>query len=54
MCEHIQSELIRIKEIDYNCEDEVSFLIEDRCIECSEVLGQEIHTFKFSYSEGVD
>lgn len=52
-CEHHQSELIRKREIDYSCEDEVKFLIEDICLDCGKLLGKEIHPFKFCNRESV-
>lgn len=50
-CQHGFSRLERQKEISYSCEGEIKILIKDICEECNEVLGEEIHVFKFSHIE---
>jgi len=53
VCKHESSQLVKVRELDYECEEYIKFLIHDICNDCGALLNEEVHVFKFSHRDGI-
>jgi len=50
-CTHDSSSLEYVRELDYECQGRIKILVKDVCNKCGKKLGNEVHVFKYSYTE---